>query len=379
MTTTTRPSAATDAAPSTVKPFPTTAAPAADAAPAKKGRKKLVLGILALVVLGVGGTLGYDYWTVGRFMVKTDDAYVQADITLISSRVQGYIRDVKVVENQAVKAGDVILTLDDGDYRIALDQAKNKLTTLDETLLRIDAQIVAAEAAVTQAQAQRAAIAATVHNATTTVERTRELAANKVSSQAQLDNAEADLQTAVANLAGAEAQIASAEANVAVINAQRAETAGQKREFELAVDQAQRDLDLTVLRAPTAGVVANLSSEIGDLVSPGARLAAVVPTEGVYIEAYYKETQMTDLTPGKHAKVTIDALEGQEFDGVITSTAPATGAIFSLLPPDNATGNFTKIVQRVPVRISLPPEALQGGQLRAGLSAVVEIDIRDTK
>ncbi len=377
MTTTTRPAPASDVIPSKVQPFPSATVPEAPAQ--KNGKKKLVLGVVALVVLGLGGGFGYEYWTVGRFMVKTDDAYVQADITLISSQVQGYIRDIDVAENQSVKAGDVILTLDDGDYRIALDQAKNKLTTLDETLLRIDAQILAAEASVTQAEAQKAAIAATVQNATTTVERTRELAANKVASQAQLDNAEADLQTATANLAGATAQIASAEANVAVIRAQRAETAGQKREFELAVDQAQRDLDLTVLRAPTDGVVANLSPEIGDLVSPGARLAAVVPTQGVYIEAYYKETQMADLLPGKHAKVTIDALAGQEFDGVITSTAPATGALFSLLPPDNATGNFTKIVQRVPVRISLPPEALESGQLRAGLSAVVEIDIRDPK
>ena len=372
----------TEPATTTVKPFPARPeaereAPAA-AAPAtpKNSRKKLVLGVIGLLALSAAGYYGYNYWTTGRYMVETDDAYLQADISLVSSRIQGYVSAVNVVENQSVKAGDVLLTLDDGDYTIALATAQNKLVTLQETLKRIDAQEKAAEATVAQAVAAKQAADATLRNATTTVERTRELAQTRVASQASLDDAEAALDTAKANQASAEAQIAIAEANVAVIRAERVETAGSQREMELAVKQAQRNLDLTQLRAPFDGVITNTAMELGDLVSPGTRLAAVVPTNDIYIEAYFKETQLSEIGVGAKAHVTIDAIEGKSFEGEVTSIAPATGGTFSLLPADNATGNFTKVVQRVAVRIALPAEAMADHDLRAGLSAVVEIDSR---
>ncbi|MGO4854468.1 HlyD family secretion protein [Phaeovulum sp. W22_SRMD_FR3] len=372
----------TEPATTTVKPFPARPeaereAPAA-AAPAtpKKSRKKLVFGVIGLLALSAAGYYGYNYWTTGRFMVETDDAYLQADISLVSSRIQGYVSAVNVVENQSVKAGDVLLTLDDGDYTIALATAQNKLVTLQETLKRIDAQEHAAEATVAQAVAAKQAADATLRNATTTVERTRELAQTRVASQASLDDAEAALDTAKANQASAEAQIAIAEANVAVIRAERVETAGSQREMELAVKQAQRDLDLTKLRAPFDGVITNTAMELGDLVSAGTRLAAVVPTNDIYIEAYFKETQLSEIGVGAKAHVTIDAIEDKSFEGEVTSIAPATGGTFSLLPADNATGNFTKVVQRVAVRIALPAEAMADHDLRAGLSAVVEIDSR---
>lgn len=372
----------TEPATTTVKPFPARPeaereAPAA-AAPTspKKSRKKLVFGVIGLLALSAAGYYGYNYWTTGRYMVETDDAYLQADISLVSSRIQGYVSAVNVVENQSVKAGDVLLTLDDGDYTIALATAQNKLVTLQETLKRIDAQEKAAEATVAQAVAAKQAADATLRNATTTVERTRELAQTRVASQASLDDAEAALDTAKANQASAEAQIAIAEANVAVIRAERVETAGSQREMELAVKQAQRNLDLTQLRAPFDGVITNTAMELGDLVSPGTRLAAVVPTNDIYIEAYFKETQLSEIGVGAKAHVTIDAIEGKSFEGEVTSIAPATGGTFSLLPADNATGNFTKVVQRVAVRIALPAEAMADHDLRAGLSAVVEIDSR---
>ena len=372
----------TEPATTTVKPFPARPeaereAPAA-AAPAspKKSRKKLVFGVIGLLALSAAGYYGYNYWTTGRYMVETDDAYLQADISLVSSRIQGYVSAVNVVENQSVKAGDVLLTLDDGDYTIALATAQNKLVTLQETLKRIDAQEKAAEATVAQAVAAKQAADATLRNATTTVERTRELAQTRVASQASLDDAEAALDTAKANQASAEAQIAIAQANVAVIRAERVETAGSQREMELAVKQAQRNLDLTQLRAPFDGVITNTAMELGDLVSPGTRLAAVVPTNDIYIEAYFKETQLSEIGVGAKAHVTIDAIEGKSFEGEVTSIAPATGGTFSLLPADNATGNFTKVVQRVAVRIALPAEAMADHDLRAGLSAVVEIDSR---
>lgn len=356
-------------------------APAQPAAPVpapapRKWRKRLLLGGALLAVLGGLGTLGHGWWTEGRFMVKTDDAYVQADIGGISAKISGYVAEVAVTENQPVQAGDVLLRLDDGDYRIALALAKTRLVTQDATLARIQTQKQAAEAAVGQANAAKAAAEAVLHNADLTNSRTAALVARKSAAQSQLDDAEAALETARASLAGAVAQIASAEANVAVLQAEYDEAASQKQALSLAVDQAQRDLDLTVLRAPFDGVASNLSFEPGDLVSAGQRLGAVVPVQDLFIEANYKESQLEGIAPGARVKIEVDALKGQSFEGRVESIAPATGALFSVLPPSNATGNFTKVVQRVPVRISIPAEALASGALRAGLSVVVEVDSR---
>ena len=359
-------------------PAPVEAAPPAVApeAPKKSGRKKLVLGLVGLAVLGAAGWKGEQYWTEGRFMVETDDAYVQADITLVSSRVQGYVAQVLVGDNDHVRAGDVLVRLDAGDYEIALQTAQSRVATADQTLLRIDAQTEAARAAVTQAQAGLDAAQAQLRNAQASAERTRSLADQGTVPQSQLDDAEEALDTATAGLAQAQAAVASAEAQVDVLTAQRAESEGSRHELELAVSQAQRNLDLTVLRAPADGTVANLALEQGDLVQPGARLAALVPDDGLYIEANYKETQMDGVAPGSTVHLSFDALPGQEFEGTVASASPATGSVFSLLPADNATGNFTKVVQRVPVRIEIPEQALATGQLRAGLSAIVEVDRR---
>ena len=359
-------------------PAPVEAAPApiAPEAPANTGRKKLVLDLVALAAVGAAGWKGEQYWTEGRFLVETDDAYVQADITLISSRVQGYVDQVLVSDNDHVRAGDVLVQLDAGDFEIALQTAQSRVATADQTLARIDAQTEADRPAVTQAQAGLDADRAQLRNAQANVERTRSLAEQGTVPQAQLDAAEEAFETATAGLAQAQAAIASAEAQVDVLTAQRAESEGSRHELELAVAQAQRNLDLTVLRAPADGTVANLALEQGDLVQPGARLAALVPDNSLYIEANYKETQMADVAPGATVHLAFDALPGQEFEGTVASTSPATGSVFSLLPADNATGNFTKVVQRVPVRIEIPEEALATGQLRAGLSAIVEVDRR---
>ncbi|TNC50416.1 HlyD family secretion protein [Rubellimicrobium rubrum] len=340
------------------------------------GRKALAFGLVGLAVLAGAGWKGHDYWTEGRFLIETEDAYVQADITLVSSRVQGYVAQVLVNANERVNAGDVLVRLDDGDYRIALETARSRVATGGDTLVRIDAQIEAARAAVVQAEAVRDAAEAQLRTATTNSERIRRLADQGVAPQAQLDEASEVLDTATAGVAQARAAVTSAEAQVDVLVAQRAEAEGARRELQLAVEQAQRNLDLTVLRAPAAGTVANLTLEVGDLVTSGSRLAALVPDDGLYIEANYKETQMPGIVPGETVHVTFDALPDQEFEGIVASTSPATGSVFSLLPADNATGNFTKVVQRVPVRIDLPAEALATGQLRAGLSAIVAVDRR---
>lgn len=346
-------------------------------APVKTGgRKKRIIGALALAALGLGGWYGNSYWTHGRFMVETNDAYVAADISLISSRIQGYVAAVSVRENATVKAGDILVQLDDGDYRIALHVAQSRVTTAGETLSRIDAQIVAARASVAQAEALRDVAAAQLRSATTQADRVRRLAADNIAAQAQLDTAIDTLDTATASLASAEAALANATAQILVLNAQHAEAEGTLNELALAVDQARRNLDLTTLRAPTNGTIANMTLEVGDLVAPGARLAALVPQDALYIQANFKETQMGSIGVGAAVAIGFDALPGQSFKGEVLSLAPATGSVFSLLPADNATGNFTKIVQRVPVRIAIPQAALATGCLRAGLSAVVEVDRR---
>lgn len=345
-------------------------------APAKAGRKRLVFLAVALAALAGAGTWGYGYWTDGRFMITTDDAYIQTDIGLISAKIQGYVEKIDVVENQRVAKGDVIASLDGGDYRIALETAKSRVGTQAATLNRIKMQTVAAEAAVGQAEAQKVAATAILHNANLTAQRSRALVATKSAAQAKLDDDQAAMDQATAAVAGAVAQIASAKANVAVLQADYIEAESQTKVLSLAVDQAQRNLDLTVLHAPYAGVVSNMSIEQGDLVSPGQRLAAIVPTDALYIEANYKEGQLAQITPGALVHITIDALPDRKFEGQVASISPATGALFSILPPSNATGNFTKVVQRVPIRISLPSDLLAQGALRAGLSVVVAIDSR---
>ena len=343
------------------------------AAAPKGGRKKYVLGGLALIALLAGGYEGWSWWTNGRFMVTTDDAYVQADLSLISSKITGYVSEIAVASNQHVKMGDVLFRIDDGDYRISLEQSEVRLTELTATLARIDAQIEAAESTVTQADAQRVASDAVLTAAKSNAERVRGLAERRVSSQADLDKANEALATAEASRTSATAAIAGAKAQVEVLKAQRTETASTRRELELGVVQVQRDLDFTVMRAPFDGTVANIAIKQGELVSAGAKLAAVIPDHGLYVEANLKETQLAGIRVGQSVKVGIDALDGHEVEGRVVSLAPATGAVFSLLPANNATGNFTKIVQRVPVRIELP-EGTPG--LRAGLSVEIAIDTR---
>ncbi|NVO24748.1 HlyD family secretion protein [Donghicola mangrovi] len=340
---------------------------------AKGSRKKFVLGTVLLIAIAAGAWKGNAWWTEGRFLISTDDAYVQADLSIVASKLQGYVSEVPVVANQHVSKGDVLVRLDDGDYRIALEQAETALPTLERTLARIDAQIEAARATLTQTEAELAAADATVNAARITLKRVQALVDRKVTSQADLDDAEATMKTAEANRAAVLAEISGAQAQIEVLKAQRSESEVTRAGLELAVRQAKLNLDHTVLRAPFDGTVANIATELGNLVSVGARLAAVIPDQGLYVEANLKETQLHGVTPGQSVRIQIDALEDEVIEGRVTSIAPATGSIFSLLPADNATGNFTKIVQRVPVRISLP-EHITG--LRAGLSAVVDIDTR---
>lgn len=352
---------------------------ATSAAPPKgKALRRAGLMLLGTAAIGAGLWFGGNWWLNGRFIVSTDDAYVGAEMATISAKLSANIAAVSVVQNQEVKAGQPLVTLDDGDWRIALESARAKSATATATLARIDSQIEAGRASLQQAQAQENSAQAGVTRTVADFERANSLAAKSYGSQATLDAATAARDQARASLGSAQAGVAAAQANVEVLKAQRVEAARQADELKVAEQKAERDLSFTRVNAPIDGLVANTNVQLGDLVSAGKRLMSIVPLDQVYVDANFKETQVGPLKIGDRATITVDALPGQVFEGKVSGIAGGTGSVFTLLPPDNATGNFTKIVQRVPVRIALAPEALGQHVLRPGMSVVVKIDPRPT-
>jgi len=342
------------------------------------GRRRLFLGAAALAILGAAGWFGYDYWTVGRFLVDTDDAYVQADFAVLAPKVSGYVASVPAVDNAAVKAGDPLVVLEDGDYRDALRLTEAQLAAQRAAVVRIASQARAADASVAQAEARVDSAAAAQKQADADLTRYQDLARNDVASAQRLETAQAAQTSAAAAVREAEAGVATAVANRAVIDAQSAEAEATIAGLEAQRDKARRDLDATVIRAPFDGSVGNLSVAVGDLVSAGKRLLAVVPMSAVYVEANFKETQIAELGRGTEVELHFDAYPDRAIAGTVEGIAPASGAQFSLLPPENATGNFTKVVQRVPVRIAVPADIAAEGWLRPGLSVAVSADIRTT-
>ena len=349
---------------------------APDSPPARKRplRRALLLGVLA-AALGGGTYEGWQWWSVGRFFVSTDDAYVQADISVLAAKVSGYLESVPVVNGVSVKKGDVIAKLDDGDYRLALQAAQDKLATQESTIVRIGRQVEAAQAQVTQAAAQIDATRADAVRAQADFARATQMQADYVA-KSRIDQARADRDRTEASVKGMEAGLLAARANVDVLAAQKREAERLSAELRTAVDRARRDLDFTVIRAPFDGVVGNKAVEAGAYVAPGTRVAALVPLQSVRIDANFKETQVQRMRPGQPVIVTVDAYPDREIHGVVESFSPASGSVFSLLPPDNATGNFTKIVQRLPVRVRVPEDVAREGLLRPGLSAEVRVDTR---
>lgn len=343
---------------------------------AKPARKRKLASVAGLVALVAAGWYGYRYATEWRFLVTTDDAYVKADTALLSARVAGHLVSVPVVDNQTVKKGDVLAEIDPGDYRIAVEAARRRIDTQSATIARIAAQEKSQESTVAQARAQLDAARADQIRAASEFERTQALVERKFATPQRLDQARADRDRSNASVMGAEAAAATAQGNLEVLRAQRAEAERVRDELQSALDRANRDLDFATVRAPFDGVIGNKAAQPGAYVAPGTRLMALVPLDTAYVEANYKETQLARIAPGHRAIILVDALGARRIEGVVESVAPASGAQFSLLPPENATGNFTKIVQRVPVRVRVPADVAHSGVLRPGLSVVVEIDSR---
>ena len=336
------------------------------------GRKRVVLGGIAAMALLGAVWAGWNWWTEWRFLESTDDAYVLADIASIGAKVPGYIRALPVDNNQAVKAGDVLAVLDDSDYRAHVDQAAAGVAAQRAALASNAARLVWQRSVIEQARAGVVSAEAELRRASLEQERSRTLASDSWGTRQRLEVATADQSKAAAALNRAKAVLTAESEQLGVIEAQRHETEAGLAQAEAQLALARDDLGHTVIRAPLDGVVGNRLAQLGVLARPGVQLMVVVPLGALYVDANFKETQLRHMRPGQVAKVAVDAFPDLDLVGRVGSLAPASGSRFSLLPPENATGNFTKIVQRVPVRIFLPPSS----GLRPGLSVVVTVDTR---
>jgi membrane fusion protein (multidrug efflux system) len=359
--------------PATTEPEPS----APVSAKGRTGRLRLLLVVLVASLALSGATwYGYHWLTVGQFIVSTDDAYVRAHNTTLAAKVAGYLTSIDIEDNSLVHAGDIIARIDDGDYQLAVNSARDKVATQQATIGRLERQIVAQQASVDQAKAQLASAQAIRKQTESEFDRQQMLANKEFASRQTLEKALANRDQAIAGVENARAAVDAAKANVGVLTAQRQEAARALDERKTALAKAERDLSFTAIRAPIDGVLGNRAVQTGDYVQPGQRLASLVPLDEVFIDANFKETQLARLQPGQSADIQVDALPGDTVHGTIASVSPASGSVFSLLPPDNATGNFTKIVQRVPVRISVPVEITRQQILRPGMSVVVSVNTK---
>jgi membrane fusion protein, multidrug efflux system len=330
------------------------------------------IGVAAIAV----AAYGYHWLTVGRFIESTDDAYVGGDITVIAPKVAGFIERVAVTDNQRVNAGDLLVKLDDRDYRAALARAAAAAEAQRATLANLDATRRLQLAVIAQTRASITAAEAEVRRSHDDEVRFRDLSAHSAASIQVYQKAEADYKEALAQYEKSRAAADAAERQLDVIDTQKRQTEAALAEANASVDLARLNLSYTELRAPIAGVVGNRSARNGAYAAIGTQLISIVPAQGLWIDANFKESQLARMRAGLVAKVTADVLPGHEFVGRVVSLAPATGAEFSVLPAENATGNFTKIVQRVPVRIVLDGDASTLGRLRPGLSVSVDVDER---
>ncbi|HMI55365.1 MAG TPA: HlyD family secretion protein [Gemmatimonadaceae bacterium] len=367
----------TDAPPSTDS-VSRNGAPAASEPRKPSTKKKFVLpivGVVALILL----VWAFQKWSYGRTHQSTDNAQVDGHIVPVLAKVGGYVKTVNVSENDQVNAGQLLVQLDDADYRVRLQQAEADFAAAEATAGgggfsgQAQAQVQSATGQRAALDAQIGAARANANKADADLARARELAAKQIISRQQLDAAQATAAVAHANLIAAERQAAAAggtvntaEAGVRVANA-------RTMAARAAAMNARLQLDYTRITAPASGEVSRKQVEVGQLVAPGQPLLSIVADTGVWVTANFKETQLARIRPGQPVEFEIDAYGGCVAEGKVASVSGATGAKFALLPPDNATGNFTKVVQRVPVRIAVT-RPCPGYALRPGLSVVVHVD-----
>jgi membrane fusion protein (multidrug efflux system) len=353
----------------------------------RKGKlKRTAIGALAVLGLAGAAQFGAHYWRVGRFMVATDDAYVQADNTLIAPRVSGYISAVLVADNQPVKAGQVLASIDDRDYQTEVHQAVADRDTAESEIRSIDAQLALQNSTIEQASQQVTSADAALRFAQQDHARYDLLARTGAGTTQSEQQTGSQLVQRAAGLLQARAALTAAKQQVDVLQAARTKAQAQLEHYRAAEQQARLNLGYTTITAPVDGTVGARSLRVGQYVQAGTQLMAVVPLDAVYIVANYKETQLTRVRPGQPVEVYVDTFPDARIHGHVDSIAPATGLQFALLPPDNATGNFTKIVQRLPVKILLDRDPTgdetdrhdaAAELLRPGMSIESTIDTRD--
>jgi len=328
-----------------------------------------LLCLSAVAVVAAGWT-----WARAGGETSTDNAYVRGDVTSLAPKVAGYVTTVEVEDNQTVRAGDVLFRIDDRDYRARLAQATANVEAAQARLANVDADTPLQHAMIRQAEAQKRSSEAEMTLAIKSSDRRRELIRTSAVSQAQVDESDAARSRAEASVSAASATVEAQQQRIAVLATQREAAVAALAQAKAARDLAQIDIDNTVVHAPVGGVIGNRQVRIGRLVAPGASLLDIVPVNDVWVVANFKETQIEHIRPGQRARITIDGFPNKTLEGVVDSFAPGSGSAFSLLPADNATGNFIRVVQRVPVKLRFSGNPLPG-RLVPGLSARVDIDL----
>lgn len=336
-------------------------------------RKRLMLALCAVAALGA---VGYGAWWMmaGRYHQTTDNAYVEAEIVHIAPKVEGYVAEVAVQDNQAVKQGDLLLRLDDSDYRAKLAEAEALLESRRGMARSVQESLKSQQLSIQEAQAGLESARADANRAEKDRKRYAELAQAKWVSTQKLESVVASAAQAKASVAEKQAKLGASTQQLSVLRAQVEAIGGNIRQAEAQVEEARLALSYTEVRAPRDGVIGNRSARVGQYVRPGSTLMALVPLNDVYVVANYKETQLTGVQPGQPVTLKVDAFPDVAIRGRVESIAPASGSRFSLLPPENATGNFTKIVQRMPVKIALERPLPEGVRLAPGMSVVATID-----
>lgn len=340
-------------------------------------RIALLLGAVGILI---AGALWYsDYQSRGKYMQSTDNAYVSADSVVVAPKIAGYVERVFVTENQGVKVGQPLAELDPREYRAQAEQINSQIDAVTATAETARSQIAEQQAAIAQAQAQLGAARAEASFAGQQVARYQPLAASGAEPRERLAQLQTQAQQARDRVDAAQAGLLAARRRVNTLGAQVRQAQSQAAAARAQLAAARVNVESTFLRAAIDGRVGDLAVRVGQFVQPGTRLMTLVPVDRLFIEANFKETQLGLMRVGQPVHVEVDALPGLELSGRLASFAPGTGAQFSVLPPQNATGNFTKIVQRIPVRIAIdaPPQVRR--LLVPGMSVEVTVDTRSAK
>jgi membrane fusion protein, multidrug efflux system len=354
-------------------------------APSTPAQIKLRLTPRTLLLLGLGiaaalGTswYGYDWWTLGRFVETTDDAYAGGNVTAVSPHVAGFVAQIAVADNQYVRAGQLLVRLDSRDYQAALRHTQAVASEKQAALAGLQAKYTLQQAMIRQAEAALNGRLAQADFAGVDAVRYRDLALTSFGSRQNAERAISIDRSAQSATQSAEAGLAAARQQVTVLDDEIAEARAGVAQAAADLETARLNLGYTEIRAPIDGYIGNRAAQVGAYVASGAYLLSVIPAHGLWVDANFKEDQLARIRSGQPATIVADVLPGQVFHGHVQSVAPGTGAVFSVIPPENATGNFTKIVQRVPVRIALDDGDATLGKLRPGLSTTVGVDTRAT-